>query len=150
MKVSRGSWHYKVACHMSSHMSEHRPSDSLCIYFWQVVGGSLFALFASLAVLFVSYVALFPFLSTAATLLGSSTWFLLTERTFDLFVTGIIVDFIVLSLFSIFAYQETNFYERYGRKGLTVNLPEGSFTQLAFEKAKAGKRKVCPKLDFVD
>lgn len=135
MKISKDSWHYEM---VSFYLKESSPSDSLCIYFWQVVGLSIFTLVTFCviaAVLFISIKVLV---------------FIPVELT----INGYLI---------IYAYWLSGFYLL---QKILQELPEESTVGKTFrytpwknsvdkepnivlEYVRAKKQKICPKIDFV-
>lgn len=118
MRISRKSWHYKMA----DMLCEYGPSNSLCIYFWQVLG-SLF-LWVSLAVFALCIL-----------------WFLVSPiRMF--FDEGAAQDAVTLCFIGLGAM----FIYLLGR--LLSKAKEATFLQVTGEFIAAKKRRICPVIEF--
>ena len=120
MKVSRKSWHYKLA---SIKSSDYRPSDSLCVYFWQVIGGLLISMLGFGLVCGLSIFALSPLLM----------WVIDGFNEPGIAMTGVYIIFAVVYLM---------------RKGYE-KATESTFAQVTGAWVSAKKKRICPRIDFV-
>lgn len=156
MKISKNSWHYKMLNQGAFGLFEKRyPSQSLCLYFWQVVYqiGALFLWLPFMGFLFVSVFAVGPLLLVA-------TWFLagelltshqavmqiLPEMLAPMVAAGMLG--LVLYVFVIVAFFCAGLSVL--PKKIRTNQAVDSKPSLVIEYVKAKKQKICPILEFTD
>lgn len=136
MKIKKTSWHYQVA----SLTTNGQPSNSLCIYFWQVVGSVFVAIPLSiLAILALIFLLTLPF-----------TQYLFTSKP-PLTVTVIIGAFEILLLADVLL---SSMKKRRGMgmfkylKHQAPTFSNDSPPSLFRSWLRAKKDKVCPLLEF--
>ena len=141
MKISESSWHYWLVSKYTKN-----PSQSLCIYFWQVVLYSLLTIFYSSAVYIFTFV--FGFLVDTKYGIAPDTWVqylvypLLTLSSMLLFILVVCLasGIIILGYIGV-----SNCLERLKNKRSVNNKEDGIV--LAFIKAKY--KRICPQIEFV-
>lgn len=149
MNISRNSWHYRLADFTMDFFSRS-PSNSLCIYFWQVVL-SPFILVAGAAIILITLLALAVFVLYG---LGCITndllvWVHVLPQTFKqlpgifnyrAIITSVIIDVSVIGFLIYKEYKSQCKTDEDDEK-------EPNFV-VAFVKAK--KEKICPFITFKD
>ncbi len=118
MKIKTNSWHYKLA----ELFSQYSVSDSLCLYFWQVIGGMFVALFG------VSFIILVGSILLSPVLMFFSEWF-----------ADIGVPICYLYLIIVICYLLKNGVQKSRNVG---------FVDVSIEWVAAKKNRVCPRLEF--
>lgn len=156
MKVSKNSWHYKLATSVNTDVSFHLKHDypvSLCQYFWSVVGAGVgwfimgwFALFLSWA--FLTPLATF-FVAFAGTDLGSN--FLSVSADIGWVVIPV---FWMAVPILIGAGEWQNGRIKFAPKWMKLNITRSPKKEnkpsLIVEWVKAKKAKVCPLVEVSD
>ena len=120
MKVSRKSWHYKLRS-----LGSYQYSDTLCSYFWGVVGKILICI---LVLMFISVYC----------------WILYLDITFRIFSMGVVITLLALflSITSIDFYRSKFKYKYRYDPSLQNNI--------LIDYIKAVKNKICPIIEFID
>ncbi len=156
MKISKNSWHYKMLKQGAFGCFNHyKPSNSLCLYFWQVAFqiGALFLWLPLMGFLFVSVFAVGPLLLVA-------TWFLagelltsheammqiLPEMLAPLIAAGVIGLILYAAAIVAFSCAGLSILS----KKIRANQVVDSKPSLVIEYVKAKKQKICPILEFTD
>ena len=140
MNISKTSWHYKVVANTFCFMDYWWPSQSLCIYFWQVILRLVFGL--ALGLLIVS--PLVTILTYVTDTLESSH-FLVQFYSFLGFVMGMLYLIgalvgIILLLCEGVAWVSRKFPKKHKE-------PKEPSLLIAYIKAK--KDRVCPMITFL-
>lgn len=146
MKVNMNSWHYRLI----ENFLDGSPSNSLCVYFWQVVlrlvvGGAMgLAMWGFFGGLASAFIVKFGWIDPATTpvwikLLAAGLGAFLVLAVF--LVVLLIIGFTIYGVVAAFKTLRTMF-EQWDEK-----RPEKDDNLIvAFVKAK--KRKVCPMIEF--
>lgn len=151
MNISRNSWHYRMADFMLDFFGKS-PSNSLCIYFWQVVlspflivAGVAILLFALTAILFVflyGFGAFFNDMLASMKILPAIFHQLPGVFNYRAVVTSVIIDTLLVL---VIAYN-TYFKHRW----VSNKSDEPKETNFVFAYVKAKKQKICPFINFKD
>ena len=151
MNISRNSWHYRLADFMLD-FANKSPSNSLCVYFWQVV----LAPFAIMAVVFALLMAAVVLL--IALLYGVGTMFN------DLLAGIHILPVTFKQLPGIFNYRAVitsllidasiilwcTYKVRKNSRPKSEKIDEQKEQNFVFAFIKAKKQKICPFINFKD
>ena len=140
MNISKTAWHYKVVANKFCLIDGWWPSQSLCIYFWQVILRLVLGL--ALGLLLVS-----PLVTIITYVTGTieSSPFLVQFYSFVGFVIGML--YLLGALLGIFAllYEGVAWVSRKFPK--KHKEPKEPSLLLAYIKAK--KDRVCPMITFL-
>ena len=120
MQVKRSSWHYKIS---NLFCSWEKLNDSICIYFWRLIGTILFL---SFAVFFFSVLIY--------------TWFIEPLWISNTIAASFVFLSFILPFFAIY-------YLRSWRGDLSTELP---YENIIVEYIKAKKNKICPLIKYID
>lgn len=119
MEINKGSWHYRVYRWWSG---EENAKESLCGYFWKIVGGAFVGVFIGIIIILF-------LLSIVAGAVSLVYWALNSFETFVRF--GIVIIMMVGLVFLIFKGWQTETFK------------------LVRAYISAKKRKVCPLITFI-
>ena len=119
MEIKRSSWHYKF--NNFSRISRSEYNDSLCSYFWRLVGKIVFL---------------------------SSMAFLFSIGTYGFLISPFIISNIIFILFIISCIAIPIIVIHYLRKIFKkTNIPGENLIK---EYIKAKERKICPLITYID
>lgn len=118
MKINRNSWHYKCA----KFFLEDGVADSLCLYFWQVIGGILAFIASGCIALGLVFVAFTPILM------------FFFEALLPIGVAVCCVGSALLTCYLIKNWMDI--------------IEDESFVGVTVNYLSAKKNKICPKLEF--
>ena len=140
MNISKTSWHYKVVANTFCSMDRWWPSQSLCIYFWQVIlrlvlGLALGLILVSPLVTIITYVTGTIESSHVLVQLYASVGFVIGT----LYLLGLLV-FIFVLLYEGVGWVSRKFPKKHKE-------PKEPSLLLAYIKAK--KDRVCPMITFL-
>lgn len=141
MKISVNSWHYRTA-----NKFDWQVSNSLCVYFWQVVWGMIFwwiVIPVILTIVGLTVFLFFPF--CVGKLILDLFDYTITGGSWVLSFKFIGVGYLVLSILFALLAGHTCFVELRRRSQAQKSKKEDSLF-VAYIKAK--KRKICPIIDF--
>lgn len=128
MQIKTTAWHHRILVATFT-----TPSNSLCIYFWQVVGTLGMFLFMGLLIAILVFTALAPIL----------TIFFPILYTTGFFAVG------MMMWLAIFVCWYTEYRKTCKRRAELRGEPETD-PNIVVEYVRAAKDKVCPILEFVD
>jgi len=152
MNISRKSWHYRLADFTMDFFSRS-PSDSLCIYFWQVVL-SPFILIGAAAIILIAI-----FVLSVALLYGIGcitndllVWAHVLPESFKqlpgVFNYRAVISSLLIELILVLYFLRSEIKNRLGIKERTEDEEKEQNFVVAFIKAK--KQKICPFITFKD
>ena len=121
IKVSKKSWHYWVA---KVPNGGDIPSNSLCIYFWQIIIGLIMLAFGVAAACFAAFLLLTPVLM----------FFFPHEEILNM---GLLMCYIYLIVIAVLLSRKVKSKVAYQ-------------DNLFFKYVAAKKKRICPILDFVE
>jgi predicted neutral ceramidase superfamily lipid hydrolase len=136
MDVKRTTLHFKILTDRCFYMKGWTPSDSLCVYFWQVV-------FRFCCCLFVVAATVAPLVSVISYVTGTQDSSHILVQFYS--YIGVIVGFfygVALVTFIISSY----IIRREAHKKTT----KPKQPSIIIEYIKAKKDKVCPMINFID
>lgn len=142
MEISKQSWHYKLVCNFNN-----EPSNSLCKYFWQVVGSALIWLIMTVIGLSMAIVTtLFPIAAIIIAYFYPSD--VIMEESFilsEVFIGGALLLMVYAIVTMYWAVKRIGqfIYRKYKKKAKPDKEPN-----VAIEYIKAKKQKICPTLNF--
>jgi Na+-transporting methylmalonyl-CoA/oxaloacetate decarboxylase gamma subunit len=135
MNISKQSWHYGVVSNKFCFMDGWWASNSLCLYFWQVVMrisfGFLLCLLAVSPLVLIMQIAL----GSSPTLLG------VLGLIIGLLYIFVLLIFIVLCIGEVYRKVRRTFPHKEPKKPSEPNI--------LIEYIKAKKDKVCPMITYV-
>lgn len=135
MKISRDSWHYKLA-ELITERYEDVP-DNLCGYFWRVVAG-------------ISAVALMVILTFAVLFIALGAFFVTSEPalTIGSMILWIIFGLTVLSGVREVRRKSDSIWHKDIIPDWEISIPESSFINVCGTYLASIKDKVCPTIEF--
>lgn len=123
MQISKNSWAYRVCVWAY-------PSNSLCVFFWQVVWSlMLWPILGAIALLAIFVLLCLPIISILSL-------FISYEFSHDFIGSGFIILVIELGVAFIF--------------GLTFIIDRYKYKVIVPQHIKAKKEKICPVIEFVE
>lgn len=136
MKISTDSWHYKLVDFI---FKESWPSESLCIYFWQVVWSCIVTFLTScmgtVILACIIYVFLYePIVKTVEGSLGVYSYWLVWVFFCQKALKHLPEDNVVGEIFRYTPWTNKNVDKE---------------PNIVLEYIRAKKQKFCPKIDFV-
>lgn len=152
MNISRNSWHYRMTAFTLDYFSRS-PSNSLCLYFWQVVL-SPFILIGAAAIILMAILA-----SAVVMLYGIGAivndilvWANVLPHSFKqipgIFNYRAVISSLLIVLVVVLYLLRTEIKNRLGIKERNEDEEKEPNFVIAFVKAK--KQKICPVITFKD